>query len=124
MADARLRSRERADVRPRGALLALTAFAAAALGILAACSSGSEAEDVPELPPGEVEQLFAEWLCPSDPDYALASYRPSAEFREGQWRVAVQDGTFRAHEPHLVFMWDEPRLGERMLTMRSEDRCG
>ena len=50
-------------------------------------------------------------------------YQPFAEFKGGEWRVTVQEGTLHASEPDLVFLWDEPRLGERMLAMRSEDRC-
>ncbi len=94
---------------------------ASGIALLVAC--GSDSDKRPESQPDEVNLRFAEWLCPEDPDYALFTYQPSAEFKGGEWRVTVQEGTLRASEPDLVFLWDEPRLGERMLAMRSEDRC-
>ena len=89
--------------------------------LLVACGSGAAAE--PESTPDEVRQAFAQWLCPGSPDYALSTYQPFAEFDDGEWRVSVAEGTLRAREPQLVFVWDKPRLGNELLTMRTEEQC-
>ena len=89
--------------------------------LLAACGSGGAAE--PASTPTDVRQAFAQWLCPGNPDYALSTYQPFAEFDDGEWRVSVADGTLRAREPELVFVWDRPRLGNELLTMRTEEQC-